>query len=215
MKPTNNEIRERGLVLKNLEFKPLINIKTNNDFSYSYALMARNNSVNSAGNLRWKNEAEYPAIAKKLTALREKHEALEELHSEMKLAVKDEDRRAQRGIVKDIKAMHIEIGFIIHPEAEREYVESRQAKHIRLKQQNELKLDAGTIAALTGKAPTDGVAEAKLKLANEKIAELEAEKADNPYQPVDRGGNPLETSPAEISTDEAVEDSADANNPWD
>ena len=169
-----------GLVLKPRPFKPLKNIKTGNFFSYSFATAERNNSINNDPDIIWVHNAP-PEMQDKIDTLNQMHQHVKSLHDELVQCMKDEDKPGIRRAEKTIIDFNLEIDEFIYPESEREYVESLEAKRVRLEQQNELTLDAASIAALReplapmGSTADASLAQAKLEIALQKIADLEAD----------------------------------------
>lgn len=172
-----------GIVLKPRPFKPLRNTKTGNFFSYSFAVINRNRSPNSSNNMEWVSAAPIE-MQKRIDHVRTMHNDLVVLHADLVQAMKDEDKPATRRAEAAIKKQTAAIGDYIYPEEEREYVESHEAKRFRLEQQNELTLDAASIAALRGDGAPMGttadasIAQAKLEVAEAKIKKLEEEAKD-------------------------------------
>lgn len=178
--------QDMQIVLKGKPFKPLHNVKTGNFFSYSFAVAERNKSANADNDIEWidYNNSKIPKkIRDKTKKVFELHKELVSLHSDLKEAVEDEDKGSVRRIKKSITKMFVDMDELIYPEAEREYVESKEAERYRLEQQGELKLDAASIAALTGAQHTvdvnpgatadASIAQAKLEVAQKRIDELQ------------------------------------------
>ncbi|RKZ91541.1 MAG: hypothetical protein DRQ40_09765 [Gammaproteobacteria bacterium] len=170
-----------GIVLKSRPFKPLRNRKTLNFFSYSYDLAERHKSSNGNSNIQWVYGAP-EEMQKRIDTVSSMHDVTVDLHADLVQAMKDEDKPAIRKATAAIKTQTEAIDEFIYPESEHEYVESKEAKRFRLEQQNELTLDAASIAALRGEvaAPMGStadasIAQAKLEVAMKRIAELEAE----------------------------------------
>jgi len=168
-----------GVVLKPKPFKPLKNIKTGNFFSYSFAMAEHNTSINNDPNIMWVDGAP-KVMQEKINTLRDMHAHARSLHRDLIQCMKDEDKPGVRRAERAIKDFQIEIDEFIYPISEREYVESQEAKRFRLEQQNELTLDAASIAALreplapAGSTADVSLAQAKLEVALQKIAELES-----------------------------------------
>jgi len=176
--PSTQDGFDDGTVLKAKAFRPIRNRKTNNFFSYSYNLIERNRSGNSDSNMEWVTKAP-PEMQRKIDAIRVVHEEVRVLYDRMKVLAKKGTQFQVDELKEVIAEKFSDINEIIYPVADRVYVESSEAKRARLEQQNELTLDAASIAALRGQ-PVAGstadssIAEAKLKLANEKIANMQA-----------------------------------------
>jgi len=119
----------------------------------------------------------------KIDTVEKMHEFAVELNEDLVTAMKDEDKPAIRKAKADIKDHMLEIDLFMFPDDERQYVESKESRRFRLEQQNELTLDAASIAALRGGSVESGstsdasVAHAKRDLALEKIKELEGAAA--------------------------------------
>jgi len=172
-----------GVVLKPKPFKPLKNIKTGNFFSYSFAMAEHNTSINNDPNIVWVDGAP-PEMQDKINSLRAMHAHARTLHDELIQSMKDQDKPGVRRAKKAITDFQVETDEFIYPISEREYVESRESKRFRLEQQNELTLDAASIAALrqplasAGSTADASLAQAKLDVALQKIADLEAAAAE-------------------------------------
>lgn len=173
--------KDMQIVLKGKPFKPLRNKKTGNFFSYSYDTATRNSSANANDDIEWVDHTDTSIpkpIRDKIKKVRELHNDMVQLHLNMKEAVMDEDKSAIRKIKRQITELKEIINQTIYPEAEREYVESKEAERFRLEQQGELKLDAASIAALTGNKGAGStadlsIAEAKLQESEKKAAEMQ------------------------------------------
>lgn len=220
------------IVLKGKPFKPLYNKKTRNFFSYSYDLAERNDSANNDSDMTWVSTSDDRVpkyIQDKVREVKKLHYQVKDLREEYEEAEKDEDRRYMRQLRKQIALKMQEIDFIILPEAEREFVESKEAERYRKETQNELTLDANSIAALMGRSPQQisgttadaSIAQAKLEEANKQIAKLKEEaSARAPVEeegveqvaPAPSGlGTPVEeTAPEELPVQFNPEDIAPA-----
>ncbi len=172
-----------GKVLKSKIFKPLRNSKTGNFFSYSYDVIERNRSANSDGNIEWVTGAPQDMQAQ-IESIRVIHDKIYRMKIQMKGLAKKGTQYQMEEMQERVNRELAKIDEIIYPENEREYVESSESKRVRLDNQKELTLDAGTIAALQGQ-PAPGstsdasVAEAKLKLAEETMAKMQTAIDDN------------------------------------
>lgn len=179
--PSTQDGFDDGMVLQPVTFKPFRNRKTNNFFSYSYNLMERNRSGNSDSNMEWVTKA--PAeMQRKIDAVREIHEKVRGLFDKMKVLAKKGTQYQVDELKEVIDGKFDEINELIYPVGVREYIESAEAKRLRLENQNELTLDAGSIAALRGEAAPAvmgstadaSIAEAKLQVAEEKLKKMQA-----------------------------------------
>lgn len=179
--PSTQDGFDDGMVLKPIVFKPFKNRKTGKFFSYSYGLMERNRSGNSDSNMDWVSKA--PAkMQRKIDAVREIHETVRGLYDKMKVLAKKGTQYQVDELKEVIAGKFDEINEIIYPESERKFVESAEAIRLRLENQNELTLDAGSIAALRGEvvpmaavgSTADvSIAEAKLAVAEEKLKKMQ------------------------------------------
>lgn len=136
-------------VLKPKPLKVFRNTRTGNLFGYSFNLIQYNMSANSDMELKWIDNAsdKEQAVINKIRSMHNEIVRTVEKHDQ---AVKDKNNTLAREL-KHRKAQQLkEIDLVVYPMNEREYVESKEDKRFRLQQQNELKLDAGTIAALSG-----------------------------------------------------------------
>lgn len=168
-----------GVVLKPRPFKPLKNTKTNNFFSYSYAVAERNASANNDFDIIWVHGAP-KELQKRIDTVEKMHRDAVQLHEELVQAMKDEYKPGIRLATKAFNKQLVAIDEFIYPVSEREYVESKEAKRFRLEQVNELTLDAASIAALQsgmqapmGSTADASIAQAKLEVAEQRIKELE------------------------------------------
>jgi len=177
--PSTQDGFDNGMVLKPIVFKPLKNIKTGNFFSYSYDVIERNKSANGDQSIRWVTNA--PAeMQAKIDKVIKIHDHIVEMKLKLKKIAKKGTQYQKEEMEEQIAEQFLVIDGIIYPENERKFVESHESKRVRLEQQNELKLDEASIAALRGApaAPMGStadasIAEAKLKLAQQQLAEME------------------------------------------
>ena len=167
-------------VLKPKIFKPLMNIKTGNFFSYSYGTAERGQSPNAGDNMRWVTEAP-TEMQDKIDKVRGVHRIITGMYTQLK-KISKKGTAYQKEEMQDKIAEQFEIiNEIIYPKSEHEYVESKEGRRFRLEQQGELKLDAESIAALTAGAPVAGstadasITQAKLEVAEQRIADMEAQ----------------------------------------
>ncbi len=138
-----------NVVLTPKAFKPLINIKTNNIFSYSFALVEAGNSANSEGNIRWVEDAP-KALQEKINKVRQSHQNMVSLKANARLSAKQKDVVTLAKLESDMSDLQNEIDEVIYPSKDRKYIESAEAKRQRLTNANQLTIDEATINAIKG-----------------------------------------------------------------
>lgn len=178
--PSTPEGNDDGMVLKPIVFKPFKNTKTNNFFSYAYDVIERNQSANADSDIEWVHGAP-EKIQRKIDAVKKLHDKIKEKRAYLKKKAKRLSLDRKDEIQEEIAEIFMEIDEVIYPESERVYVESKESIRFRKEQQNELTLDAASIAALTGNPQQQivgstadaSIAQAKLELAEQRLAEIE------------------------------------------
>lgn len=181
--PDAKVVEPRHLIPKHKPFKPLRNVKTGNFFSYSFPVIFRNRSSNSDNEIVWVTDAP-DHIQEKIDKIREMHEQAVRIHAKREQADKERNVSKVKELTTQFEAIMADIDEVIYPKAEREYVESAQSQYLKEKESREMKLDKESLTALRGEEPGStadtAVLEAKLKLAEEKLKAMEAEKPVKP-----------------------------------
>jgi len=136
-----------SMVLEPKPFKPLVNIVTNNIFSYSFKLVEANNSANSEGNIRWVEDAP-KQTQDKINKLRTLHQDMIALRNKTEMASKQNNISLIESLKVDIEELKLTTEEHIYPKKDRKFVESKEAKRQRLQQANELTLSQDAINAI-------------------------------------------------------------------
>lgn len=187
--PDAEVVEPQHLVPKHKPFKPLRNIRTGNFFSYSFPVVFRNRSPNSDNEIVWVEGAP-EHIQEKIDTIKDMHNEAVKIHMAREKADKARDVAKVRALTIQFNKILEDIEEVIYPKAEREYVESAQAKYLKEKESREMKLDRESLSALRGEAVPGSneeaaVLKAKLKLTEEKLKALEStEEAQAAVDPV-------------------------------